>query len=719
MTSRIEAEKVEVKPELQHFEEAQQLQAQGLLDLAALHYQMALELAPDLSEAAYALGLLHLERHEYPPAIRALKQVLDHNPVFAPAYFQLGQIYQRYFGAFEEALGYYQKTVKLDLQYTEAYYHAGFLCRELGQSAQAIQYFLKYLQFHPNRADILVVLGDLYLSIQDVDKASQSYFKALQLEPEHPQALAMWLQLETGQSPVQTMDFLISLATTYPALRHVIAARVGILMESEYQLDEAQKCYQMALEDPALPDRLAWEIKQGLLLPVFPTSTAGQAQAVADLCAHLARFSLLKELPEGAGILPDFSNAEPYFSNWQPLHNLVYTAADPLVPRQQWAHFLQNLLPPLPSVPRRQISPGIRRVGFVLGPAHPALNTLFQLILRLPQDGLETVLIFTHFAAMQSFPSLPADWDLTVLSDQIPEALAQLLALDLDVLCLTEPHAEQTLQLLLASYRLAPIQFTTWLCPGTTGLPQMDYYLSAAGLETPENPQRFYSETLVCLDSLPLSFQLPDFVLRHREGRLWPRSDYGLPLEGALYLFPHALAKFQPEFEQLVGEILRRDPAGQMVLVAQTEEDKAREALLRRFEMTLSDVMPRIWFLPPLKQEEYLNLLSLADVVLDPRPCGGRIPILEALSLGVPVVTWPTERAPGRLALAAYLKMGLMDCVADSAEAYIQKALQLGTDASLNQGLREKIRAAAPVLWGDDLAPEAWAHCLKTWEPRP
>ncbi|MGE3726092.1 MAG: tetratricopeptide repeat protein [Candidatus Sericytochromatia bacterium] len=716
MTVRIKAGKVEAKAELQHFEEAQQLQAQGLLDLAALHYQMALELAPDLTEAAYALGLLQIERHEYAPAIRAFKQVLDHNPVFAPAYFQLGQIYQRYFGAFEAALEYYQKTVKLDLQYTEAYFHAGFLCRELNQPAQAIQYFLKYLQFHPDRADILVVLGDLFLSMQSLDKAAQYYFRALQLEPEHPHALSMWLQIETGKNPEQTMDFLISLATTYPALRHLIAARVGILMESEYQWEEAQKCYQMALEDPALPDRLAWELKQGLILPLFPKSAEQQKQALQALSAHLARLSLLAELPETAQILPDFSNAEPYFSNWLPLNHLVYTEAEALVPRQQLARLLQRLLPPLPAAAQTEISPK-RRVGFVFGPAHPALRQFFQLLLHLP-SGLDLHWVFTDFFAFQSFQPLPPDCDYTLLSDQIPEALGQLLELGLDLLCFTEPHAEQSLQLLLASYRLAPVQFTSWLSPGTTGLPEMDYFISAAAVEPPDNPQRFYSETLIQLEALPVFFQPPAFILRNPEGRLWPRSDYGLPAEGALYLCPHLLAKLQPDFDLILAEILRRDRDGQVVLLTRPGGEKAREALLRRFETSLADVMPRIWFLPELQHDEYLNLLSLGSVMLDPRPCGAGTSVFEALSLGLPVITWPTEQAQGRVALAAYLKLGLPDCVVGSAEAYIEKALQLATNPELNQTLREKIRALAPALWEDPLAPEAWARCLKKLEPR-
>jgi protein O-GlcNAc transferase len=688
---------VDNKPELQYFEEAQQLQAQGFLDLAALNYQMALEFAPEFSDAAYALGCLQQESHDYSQAIISFKRVLDHNPVFAPAYFQLGRIYQSYFGAFQEALFYYQKATQLDIRYTEAYYHAGFLQRELNQPMPAIQSFLKYIQFHPERADIFIVLGDLFLSVQALDKAAQYYFKALELEPENVYAMRQWLQIKAGDKPEQTIAFLTSLATSYPELRHMIAARVGILMEREYQFEEAQKCYQMALEDPSLPDRLAWELKQALLLPLFPASVQEQERVLHNLQTNLAQYSLLTDLPE-AGIAADYHNAEAYFSNWFPLHHLAYTHVEALVPRQQLARLMRRLLPPLPPAPEpRYPHRERRRVGFVLGVAHTALWGLYALIQALPSEQFELQIIFTDFLAADSFRSQPlaAGFEVTVLSEQIPEALGQMQALELDILCLSEPHIYQPIQVLLASYRFAPVQFTSWLSLGTTGQPEMDYFLSSVALETPENPQRFYSERLI------LNSGLPAFYRRPAQIALWPRSDYGLPEQGALYLCPHLLHKFSPDFDALLAGILQKDPEAQIVLLTHPNSEAARLALIQRFEQTLSEFMPRIWFLPYLKYDEYLNLLSLGDVMLDTRPCGGGVMVYEALSAGLPVITWPTEQAHGRIAQACLHKIGLADCIASSAEEYIQKAVNMATDRDFNQSIRTEIRQRVSVLFED------------------
>src|SRR5262249_24019798 len=53
----------------------------------------------------------------------------------------------------------------------------------------------------------------------------------------------------------------------------------------------------------------------------------------------------------------------------------------------------------------------------------------------------------------------------------------------------------------LASMRLGPVQIASWGHPETTGMPTIDYYLSAELLEPP-NAQENYTEQLVLLPNL-------------------------------------------------------------------------------------------------------------------------------------------------------------------------------------------------------------------------
>jgi predicted O-linked N-acetylglucosamine transferase (SPINDLY family) len=115
----------------------------------------------------------------------------------------------------------------------------------------------------------------------------------------------------------------------------------------------------------------------------------------------------------------------------------------------------------------------------------------------------------------------------------------------------------------------------------------------------------------------------------------------------------------------------------------------------------MPDVVNRVRFLPTQPNPAFLQLCSLADVMLDTIHFGGGNTSYEALAMGTPVVTLPGELLRGRITYALYRKMGLMDCVVDSAEQYVELAVRLGTDRDYRADMRGKIEAAAGALYED------------------
>src|SRR5262249_57666053 len=97
-----------------------------------------------------------------------------------------------------------------------------------------------------------------------------------------------------------------------------------------------------------------------------------------------------------------------------------------------------------------------------------------------------------------------------------------------------------------------------------------------------------------------------------------------------------------------------------------------RPSLLRaRFERTMPDVAGRIHWLPRLANPDFLQLLTLADVVLDPPQFSGGNSSYEALGLGAPIVTWPGPLLRSRITHALYAKMGFEELTVDPAAPYI------------------------------------------------
>src|SRR5208282_698753 len=138
-------------------------------------------------------------------------------------------------------------------------------------------------------------------------------------------------------------------------------------------------------------------------------------------------------------------------------------------------------------------------------------------------------------------------------------------------------------------------QCVTWGHPVTTGLGSLDYFVSSELFENAEADAQ-YRETLVRLKGMPyFSYRPPPPVPRDR-------AYFTLPEDAHLYGCPQSLFKLHPDFDCILGDILRRDPAGILVLnqSAFAHYRHWEEILRQRFATSLADVSRQIRFLPRL-----------------------------------------------------------------------------------------------------------------------
>jgi predicted O-linked N-acetylglucosamine transferase (SPINDLY family) len=244
--------------------------------------------------------------------------------------------------------------------------------------------------------------------------------------------------------------------------------------------------------------------------------------------------------------------------------------------------------------------------------------------------------------------------------------------------------------------RLAPVQCVTWGHPTTTGISTIDWFVSHELCEAGDG-QENYSERLfkISCNAAICCYLRPEL------GNLTPdRSRFGLENQDHIYLCPQPPFKFHPDFDQILADILRQDPMGKLVLIGGRISE--HEQIIRgRLASLVPDQQKRVVVLPRLSQQEYLNLLATADVILDTiHFCGGNSSA-EALAVGTPILTLPSLYLKGRLTAAWYAKMGMPDLVAGSAAEYVQLAVALGTDSTRNAQTRQKIQDKAPAIFDD------------------
>jgi predicted O-linked N-acetylglucosamine transferase (SPINDLY family) len=339
---------------------------------------------------------------------------------------------------------------------------------------------------------------------------------------------------------------------------------------------------------------------------------------------------------------------------------------------------------------------GVIRLGFLSLNLrrHTVAKLCRGLISQLSRESFEVTALSVgdHFDEIAKWIKDKADRYVVVPFD-LQAAADAVSSENLDVLVYPDIGMEP-LTYSLGRLRLAPVQCVTWGHPVTTGMPTIDYFISSDLLELP-HAQEHYTEMLVRLKSLPTYYFRPNL-----SGRLGTRDSFGFAEDDHIYLCPQSLFKLHPDFDQPLAGILRRDPKGRVVFI-QGHYTHWAELLLERFRSTIGDASERILFLPRQPEEDFFRLMTVADVLLDPFHFGGGNSTYEAMAVGTPIVTFPTEFMRGRVTYACYKKMGVLDCVANDPDHYVDIAVKLGTDKEYRETIRSKILGSCDVLFED------------------
>jgi predicted O-linked N-acetylglucosamine transferase (SPINDLY family) len=106
----------------------------------------------------------------------------------------------------------------------------------------------------------------------------------------------------------------------------------------------------------------------------------------------------------------------------------------------------------------------------------------------------------------------------------------------------------------------------------------------------------------------------------------------------------------------------------------------------------------RVEWVTPRPRRAYLELYHEVDIVLDPFPYNGHTTSLDALWMGVPVVSLAGERTVSRAGLSQLTNLGLPELVAHAEEHYVRIAAGLAHDlprlAALRASLRPRMEAS-------------------------
>jgi protein O-GlcNAc transferase len=280
----------------------------------------------------------------------------------------------------------------------------------------------------------------------------------------------------------------------------------------------------------------------------------------------------------------------------------------------------------------------------------------------------------------------------------------KLLRLNADMIVYTDLALEQ-MSTYLAMHRLAPVQCVLWGHPVTSGLPEVDYYISHGSMESDlGTAQTQYREKLVLTQNIMMGFEQATAFRKDSS-----KSAFGFNESDHLYICPQTLYKLAPAFDTVIEQILTQDTQGHLILF-NGKYPTWTDQLKQRLEIHFANqpgILERIHFLAEMPRYQFLELLSISDVMLDTPIFGGGCTSLDALSVGLPVITQEGTALKQKMTAGIYRQLGKTDLITNTPEAFVQKALDVASSSEVQQTHRAEIMALQSNLFGEDACKKA------------
>jgi predicted O-linked N-acetylglucosamine transferase (SPINDLY family) len=659
---------------------------QGRVDDAIKCYNKALSIDTNEATIWFLAGNVYLQKKKYSKAIEHFGKAIERDPKYSPAYNGMGVAFKE-INQHEKAIWAYRKAVNIVPNNAQIYCNLGYSFHQLGRYVEAINSYRQALKIEPLQLMALQNLGNAYLKIENIEAAISTYQKALKINNRlyeiHNNLGMAYRQLGNIEDSLNCFFKALELKPEYEkALKNT-----GLALMDQGKFQEAKNSFKDLIK---YHPKLENEIIKALAAPIIYDSSqmiiSFRKQFQNRLTQIQRRNGFLEDPFKQVGVVNFISGM--HGCNEKSVREQIASIYLKFSPHLEWKSPHLNH-----SSTRKKI-----HIGFVSDFLHEhTIGRLYHgLIESLSKNKFHISIFRLNLKVDQITQRIDKCSDKTFyLPKELETARKVIAEQKLDVLFYPELGMEPFTYFLSFS-RLAPVQCKRGF-PITMGIPNIDYFISSKLVE-PEDAENHYSEELILLKRTGYYYHRPEFP-----NKIFTRKELGVPENKRLYICPHNLFKVHPDFDMVIGKILRKDPDGILVLL-KGKYQHWENLLFNRFRKTIPDVVNRINFIPSMPRKEFITLFLIADAVLDPIHVSGGNTSLECFSLGIPVITWPGLYLIGRWTYGFYRYMDILDCVADDLDHYVELAVRLANDKMWYLKMKNKIETHSKILFEDDLA---------------
>lgn len=529
------------------------------------------------------------------------------------------------------------------------------------------------LEQQPNQIEVLFLLGNCLTRQGELAKAAASFAQACRLAPDKT---VLWknlgyLQQELGdrQKAIDSLQHALALEGNNAELWVSLAS----LHVAGHAFEQAAACYRRALqvghEDPGeLLNRLA-------TLQVY----LGETEKALDTFEQAVQSASNQQQR-------CLYSQNRLFSMHYPA---TVTPQEIAAAHRQWgdSYFGGKQVIQFSNAP----TPGRRlRIGYVSPDFRMnAVCFFIQPVLKWHDWHSCEVYCYANVkkpdgVTRQLQETLAVHWrDISSLDDE--QACVLIRQDQIDILVDLTGHGGDN-RLPLFALQPAPLQMTWIGYPDTTGLRMIDYRITDALADPPGMTEGLHTEELL---------RLPGCFLSYNPGVEFPPVSPGPVAVNQFVTFGSMsnFSKITPQLLVLWAEIMRRVPDSRLVLRYRGQEREQIAVRLGRQLEQQGVAAERLQLLGHASSVvEQLDGYAAMDIALDTFPYNGTTTTCEALWMGVPVVSLAGSSHVARVGASLLSTVGLPQCIAESSEEYLEKAVALANNRPLLTGLRQNLR---------------------------
>ena len=706
------------------------LESRDMAGLAASCYRNAAAAGGRMgAEAGFRLGKRLLAEDRNREAAAAYEEAVRRNPEHARAWCGLGAARRR-LADMDAAREAYEEALRLDPDYAEAWSNLGEWRFVTGDAAGALECIGRALRQAPG---LLEALNNKVAALYELRRYDEAEAQAREAIARHPREASLHVNLgnvllHTGRARPAAKAFRtaldcdpacpeahFSLATLLGETHHLANAIAFLEHAIAVKGESAQRLASLALAQQSAGDHAAAELTCRKVLELQPGNVsalitlAGCRSSRAD---HRGAIELQEQALKTNPYMPAIYSNIAFDATYLP----ELSAERVFTYHREWAHRFEA-----PAASRRYAhtpdgdSDRPLRIGYVSGDfsTHP-VGFLLRDVARHHDRSQFQIHGYSMERSRDDINNAirkgTEGWtEALLMSDE--DLAAQIHRDRIDILVDLSGHTAYN-RLPVFALRPAPVQ-ATWIGYfHSTGLEGIDYFITDP-YTSPHGCGQLFSETPAYLPHTRFCYSPPDYA---PEVAPLPALERGSVTFGSF----NRIDKLVDPVIAAWVKIVEGTPGSRLLIKAgNLDKEGIREYLRERFAAH-GLTGDRLDLRGASGHPDMLAEYGEVDIALDPFPFNGGMTTLEALWMGVPVLTLAGGHGVvARQTVSALENLQLRELAFPDVDAYIQGAISLAGNldrlAELRRSLRPRM-AASPLRQPEQFTRDLEALYRRMWK---